>query len=276
LPSPFYFKNGTLLEKEPTLPAVILISSQIKNPYHCTMLIKTKGIVFKTKKYSETSVIVDVFTEAKGLRSYIIGGVRKPKARVSAGLLQVLSLVDIVAYHREDKDLTRLKEVKAFHAYRSIPFDIRKGAVGLFLIEVARSTIVGHEEHPALFEFLADNLIFLDETAAFSNLHLHFLLALSEHLGFLPGGEFSRATPVFDLQEGVFIAGQPSHPYGLPERMSQLLGQLMEVPKEQNGEVKMSREERRHLLRHLLDFYRLHIDGFPEIHSHQVLEEVLA
>ncbi|TAK41174.1 MAG: DNA repair protein RecO [Saprospiraceae bacterium] len=240
------------------------------------MLIKTRGIVLKTKKYSETSVIVDVFTEAKGLRSYIIGGVRQPKARVSAGLLQVMSLVDIVAYHREDKELTRLKEVKAFYAYRSIPFDIRKGAVGLFLIEVARSTIQGHEEHPALFGFLADNLVFLDETAVFSNLHLYFLLALSWHLGFFPGGEFCGATPVFDMQEGLFIAGQPAHPYWLPERMSQLLCQLRDVSKEQNGEVKMSREERRQLLRHLLDYYRLHIGGFPEIHSHQVLEEVLA
>lgn len=240
------------------------------------MLIKTKGIVFRTKKYSETSVIVDVFTEAKGLRSYIISGVRKPRARVSAGLLQVLSLVDIVAYHRDDKDLTRLKEVKAFHAYRSIPFDIRKGAVGLFLIEIARNTIQGHEEHPALFDFLVENLIYLDKTTSFSNLHLHFLLALSGHLGFLPGGTFSPATPVFDLQEGVFEAAVSSHPYWLPERLSRLVSELLAAPKEKNGEVKMNREERRQLLGHLLDYYRLHIDSFPEVHSHQVLEEVLS
>ncbi len=240
------------------------------------MLIKTKGIVFKTKKYSETSVIVDVYTEAKGLRSYIISGVRKQRARVSAGLLQVLSLVDIVAYHRDDKDLTRLKEVKSFYAFRSIPFDIRKGAVGLFIIEVARSTITGHEEHPALFRFLADALIFLDKSASFSNLHLHFLLSLSEHLGFLPGGEYCPETPVFDLQEGVFISGHTQALYILPQHMSLLLSQLLHVKKEQNAQVKMSREERRKLLRHLLDYYRLHIDSFPQIHSHKVLEEVLA
>ncbi|MBK9016857.1 MAG: recombination protein O N-terminal domain-containing protein [Saprospiraceae bacterium] len=59
------------------------------------MLIKTRGIVFKAKKYSETSVIVDVFTEEKGLRSYIVSGVRSKRPTVSAGLLQPMTPVEL-------------------------------------------------------------------------------------------------------------------------------------------------------------------------------------
>ena len=40
------------------------------------MIIKTRGIILRTVKYSETSVIADIFTEGAGLRSYIISGMR--------------------------------------------------------------------------------------------------------------------------------------------------------------------------------------------------------
>ena len=81
------------------------------------MLIKTRGIVFKSIKYSETSLIVDIYTEEKGLRKYLISGVRSKKAKTSAGLFQVMSLVDLVAYHRDDKDLTRIKAIKHNYVY---------------------------------------------------------------------------------------------------------------------------------------------------------------
>ena len=76
------------------------------------MVIKTRGIVLRTVKYSETSVIVDIFTEHFGLRSYIISGVRTSKSKVAAGLLQVMSLVEIVAYEKAEK-LNRLTEIRA-------------------------------------------------------------------------------------------------------------------------------------------------------------------
>ena len=102
------------------------------------MLIKTRGIVFKSLKYSESSLILDVYTEAKGLKKYLVSGVRKKNAKTSAGLLQLMSLVDLVAYQREDKDLTRIKEVKPAYVYQDLPFNIIKGAIGLYMLEVAQ------------------------------------------------------------------------------------------------------------------------------------------
>ena len=117
------------------------------------MLIKTRGIVFRAVKYSETSFILDIYTEEKGLRTYIVSGVRQKNARVKPSLLQLMTLVEMVVYHRDDKSMTRIKEIKAAHIYHSIPFDIRKGAIGMFMIEVARKTIRESEENRALFQF---------------------------------------------------------------------------------------------------------------------------
>jgi DNA repair protein RecO (recombination protein O) len=239
------------------------------------MLIKTNGIVLKTRKFSETSIIADIFTEAKGLRTYIISGVRTQKSKVSAGLLQPMMLVDVVAYHRDDKDMTRLKEIKSLHVFHHIPFEIARSAVGMFIIEVAQKTIHGHEEHPELFQFLMDTFLFLDETShSVANLHLHFMLSFTEYLGFLPGGHFSEETPFFDLEEGVFTSIQPSHANWLSEDLSEKLSRLIHLPREQSHEIQFKRDERKNFLKKLLDYYRLHIEHFPVIHSHEVLQEV--
>lgn len=240
------------------------------------MLIKTRGIVLRTKKYSETSVIADIYTEAKGLRSYIVSGVRSKKAKVSAGLLQIMSLVDLVAYHRDDKDLTRLKEIKPLHIFQKIPFDIHRSAVGMLMTEVARKTIHGQEEQPELFDFLLKNFIHLDETEnSIANLHLHFLINLTGYLGFMPGDNFSETTPYFDLKEGSFAPINPAHRHWLENDLSEIFSDMLLLKKEDAHLIKMNREQRRNLLRHILDYYALHIENFPTINSHEILDEVM-
>lgn len=241
------------------------------------MLIKTRGIIFHAKKYSETSLIVDVFTEEKGLRSYIISGVRSKKSRVSASILQIMSLVDLVAYHRDDRDLTRIKEIKAAHVYQSLPFDVRKSAVGQFMIELVRKTIRESEENRALFEFLFRSFQFLDETKEpFGNIHLHFMLQLTAFLGFIPSGQFDSETSFFDLKEGVFISGHAGHPHYLEEESSSLVSALLDCKIEDCHKIKMNRSKRHELVGSILDYYRMHIDYLPIINSHSILKEVLS
>ncbi|MCO6477704.1 MAG: DNA repair protein RecO [Phaeodactylibacter sp.] len=240
------------------------------------MLIKTRGIVLRSMKYSETSIIADIYTEERGMRSYIISGVRSRKAKIKASLLQVMSLVDMVAYDRHEKGLNRVRELRPAHVFQSLPFDVRKSAVGLFMAEVARKTIREPEENRRLFDFLFHTFRFLDETAGpIANLHLFFLLELSSFLGFVPAEEWSEKTPVFDLQEGVFVAEPPPHAYYLGKDESRLLHQLLDKSMEACHELSMQWQQRRSLLLHLIDYYRLHIENLPEIHAHVVLQEVL-
>ena len=240
------------------------------------MLIKTRGIVFRSVKYSETSIIADIYTEEKGLRKYIFSGVRSAKSKVAPSLLQVMSLVELVAYDREDRELNRVKEIRPALVYTGIPFDVRKGAVGLFMVEVARKTIKEAQENQSLFEFLFQAFAFLDETRLpVPHIHLYFLLELSPFLGFVPGGEASAQTPFFDLKEGVFSPSVPNHVHYLDEQNSLLLHQLLYSNFEICHTLGFNRDERRNLLMHLLDYYKLHIENFPEIHAHKVLQEVL-
>ncbi len=241
------------------------------------MLIKTRGIVFRSMKYRETSLILDIYTEEKGLRKYLINGVRTARARTPANLLQVISLVDLVAYERDDRSLHRLKEVRPALVYQSTPFNVRKGAVALFMAEIARRCIRESEENRPLFNFLFDTFAQLDDCQEnIANHHLHFMSRLTYFLGFSPQGHFSEATPYFDLREGTFSAAtQTEHRHYLDQRLSLVFDQLLDLPREEAHLLALTPTERRALLQHLLDYYRLQIENFPEIKAHLILQEVL-
>jgi DNA repair protein RecO (recombination protein O) len=239
------------------------------------MLLKTRGIVFRTHKYGESSLIVEMYTEQRGLRKYIISGVRSAKARTKASLLQVMTLLDIVAYERDDRDLNRLKELQPAFIYMSIPFDVRKGAVGLFMVEVARKAIREREENEALFNFLFDRFAKLDQSSnSIANYHLAFLLELSAYLGFAPAGEYSDETPIFDLQDGEFVARPPDHSQYLIDEVALAFYELLHYPAPRAHELKLERAVRQRLLSELIRYFQLHLEGMGEVNAHLILREV--
>jgi DNA repair protein RecO (recombination protein O) len=234
------------------------------------MLIKTKGIIFKSIKYGETSLILDIYTEEKGLKKYIISGVRNRKSKVKTGLLQTAFLVDLVAYDRQQKNLNRLKEIKAAENYQSIPFDFIRGTISLFLVELAQKTIKEEETNPELFNFLYQQLLALDQATTLDpNFHLYYMLHLSSFLGFFPGDNWSETTPWFDLKAGLFVASEPLHQYTLNKNLSKKLSELIK-----GKQTKLTREERQKMLLKLIDYYRVHIENFYGLNTHSILKEV--
>ena len=99
------------------------------------MLHKTKGIVLRTVKYGETSVIVTILTELFGLQSYLVNGVRtgRGKGGSKAGMFQPAAILDLVIYHQESKNLNRLKEYNWAFLYRNILSDVISNSIALFL-----------------------------------------------------------------------------------------------------------------------------------------------
>ncbi|MCS7036568.1 MAG: DNA repair protein RecO [Saprospiraceae bacterium] len=240
------------------------------------MLLHTRGIVFHTRKYGETSVISDIFTETHGLRGFIAGGVRTPKARMPYSLFQPMTIVELVCYFRDSAHhLNRLKEMRAAVVFQRIPFDVRRGAVALFMAEVCRKIIHESEENPALFTFLEENLYWLDQTEyPIANLHLHFLLHLSAHLG-LQIEPTKQRPAFFDAQEGLFASTLPDHAFGLNAAASAQLSELLERPLQQCHEVAIPRAERKILLEGLLLFYRFRVPGFQAVHTPEILDMVM-
>jgi DNA repair protein RecO (recombination protein O) len=240
------------------------------------MLLKTRGIIFRSTKYGDSSLILEVYTEERGIRKYIVSGVRKARSSTPASKLQLMNLVDLIAYERPGKELTRLKEVQPAVIYTRIPFEVERGTIGLFMLEVARNSIREAEANPTLFHFLFQAFAFLDTTTGpINNIHLHFLLELSAHLGFLPSGDYSEATPLFDLREGQFTGGFPGHTEYLADDRAALMYRLLHSDHGALATIKTTKEQRSGLLTDLLRYYQYHIEGMREINSLNILRAVM-
>ena len=226
-------------------------------------------------KYKETSLIVDLYTEALGLQKVIVHGVRSRSARSQASLYQVLSLIDIVLYHRDDRDLHRLKEVTPSYMYEKLPFEVTRGAVGMFIVEIARKTIRNTEQNKPLFQFLHQVLLYLDQSkVSIANVHLYFMIELSGYLGFYPDTNHTEEYHFFDLQEGWYTQEAPFHGYFLGPEQTRQFAHLQQLELSDCHQLKLSREGRHRLLEKLLLYYRLHLEHLPVIHSHQILKDI--
>ena len=241
------------------------------------MLLKTRGIVFRAIKYGDTSVIADIFTREEGLRTFIIGGVRKQKSNFSPGLLQVMSIVDLVAYFKVDKEMHRVKEMMPAQIYSGISFNVVKNSVGLFMIEVAQKCIKESEQNYPLYDWLENAFVFLDQSkTSLANYPLGFLLGLSSFLGFQPEPPADENLPIFDLREGQFVSHSPGHLQYLNPQLSKVLLDLLPMKLAQIHTFGLEKESRKQLLFELIVFYRLHVEHFQEVRSLKILETILS
>jgi DNA repair protein RecO (recombination protein O) len=230
------------------------------------MIKHTQGIVLSSVKYAESSVVCKIYTQELGLQSYLINGVRK--RRGTSSYYQPLSLLDMVVYHKEKGGLQRVKEVTFAHQYKSIPFHVLKSSVTLFLAEVLSKCLREEEQNNELFDFLLSSFIRIDQNEFSSIVHLHFLLDLSAYLGFYPNRSNSNF-PFFDLINGCFTQKAPVHKHFIGEPLITTFTALL------NQEKEMTISNKKALVDKLLEYYELHLDGFTNVRSHEILETVL-
>lgn len=240
------------------------------------MLHKTRGIVFKTTDYGESSVVVQVFTEKFGLQSYIVNGAKKPKAKISRNMLQPLHLLDMVVYHKEAGSVQRIKELKNSPLLQTIPYDVIKSSLAMFLNEVLYKAIRQQSADEHLFDFVFSAIEWLDhQTEGIANFHLLFMIRLSRFLGFYPDRYLAEDADYFDLKNGTFSRYKPESMLYLFPPHTQNFMTLLKSSFENIANIKLSNDERRYLINKLLEYYALHIESFGHIRSHEVLEEVL-
>lgn len=245
------------------------------------MIHKTKGIVLRSVKYGETSLVVTVFTELFGLQSYLVNGVRTPakKGSAKANLFQSAAILDLVAYHNEFKNLQRLKEFKWAFLYQHILSDIKKNAVALFIIELLSKCLKQPEANAELFYFVEDALHHLDDAndTVTANFPLFFALHLAVFFGFRISDEFTQNIHYLDLEEGRFVEEQPNHSHYLLDREAAAVSHILKIMQPNELEqVALNQETRRRITHALEEYYALHIPDFGTMRTLPVLREVMS
>jgi len=241
---------------------------------------KTKGIVLRTVKYGETSLIVTIFTELFGVQTYMVNNVRTSKqASSKANYFQPVSILDLIVYHNEQKQIQRIKEFKWAYLYQNILSNVIKNSIALYMIELLQKCLKQPETNPELFLFCEDALLQLDiaNKAVAANFALYFALHLAHFFGFRMNDDYDEAQTILDLEEGNFVSEKPSHPNFMEGEYAHITSQLLKVMQPFELEnFKLNQELRRKLLFYYEDYYALHIADFGKMKTLGVLYGILS
>lgn len=242
------------------------------------MLHTTKGIVIHQFKFKEKSVIAKIYTEKFGIQSYIINGVRSKKSVNKFAYLQPLSLVEINAYHKENRGLQQLKSIKLDVPFNEIPFDVIKGSMAFFVAEIIHKSIKEEESNASLFAFLHQSILVLDDANKnYTNFHLYFLILFTKHLGFspeLPPNYNATEQFYFDLQEGTFTSIKPIHPVYLDKEIGGIIIHILKNNYQGLEKLTLNSQQRGILLNGMIDYFNIHSENFDYLKTKEVFEEL--
>ncbi len=176
-------------------------------------------------------------------------------------MFQPLTILDLVVYHNKRKEINRISEIKCSFNFQSIPYNIKKTSVALFLTELLNQTL-HEEENEQLYEFIYESIVtfdFMDEN--YENFHLQFMFLFSKYLGIKPESAHSMLKEV-------------GHPKTNDNLFSEKVNFFIQSNYEQHQ--KLGKSVRNEILMLIIDYFRFHYDSIREFKSIQVLKEVLS
>lgn len=208
------------------------------------MIAKSKGIVLSYIKYGDSSIIARIFTEQFGFGSYIVNSVRSSRSKKSIGYFQPFSILDLVLYMKESRDLQRISEFKNHIVLKNIHQNLTKSTITLFLTEVFGKLIQFEQAtNEELYSFTEASIVTFDRlTSGLGNFHIQFLLKLGMYLGY----EIEHAENLFSsinrlspsLEGNLLLQRMLTDPYG--------------------STYDLNREIRHEMLGSILNFYQHH------------------
>lgn len=237
------------------------------------MLQKTEGIVLKTLKYSESSVITKIFTREYGLNSFIIPGVRSSRNKSKGNLFQPLQILELDVYYHPQKSLLKLKEYRPGHIYTNLYTDMVRQSVTIFAIEVLTKCIHENEVNEKLYDYMRAFLLDTDISSLSKSMMPHvFLLEMSNILGFMPYIEVPfLERSYFNLEAGVFEKN-PSFAQVTLDKLESLL--IFDFLDDQHDNF--SKKDRLKVLEILLTYFKFHIPNFKQITSLDIIRQIFS
>ena len=242
------------------------------------MIHATKGIVLRTIKYGETSVIASIFTELFGIQSYIVNGVRTQSKTSKTHFFQPSSILEMQVYHNELKNLQHIKDMRWSYLYKNILSNVTKNSVALYMVELLHKSLKQPEANADLFHFCEDAFMQLDiaENEVTANFPIYFAIQLAHFFGLKIEDNYSAKRNYFNISEGNFTNNSLPNDNFLETDISYYFSQLLKVlqPAELK-EIKLNKSIRTTILSALENYYIFHIAEFSALKTLPVLHELL-
>ena len=237
------------------------------------MIISTKAIVLRKIKYSDSSLIVDVFTELEGRKSFFIKGILgQTKTKLKNSYFQPLSQILIKYNKREKKKFNFLIDCKVHSHCQNIYLDYRKSSIILFLNEILNMCLLEETYNKELFYFLENSLNWLNNNHKISNFHMMFILVLLKYLGINPHLKTSNSK-FLSFENGSFEDEKPNGLYAEGDSVRGIIS-LLGMKFDNCFLLKVSQAQKHEILKVLLEYIEYHVQGFKQPKSLHILHKV--
>jgi DNA repair protein RecO (recombination protein O) len=235
---------------------------------------QSRAIVLHKINYSETSIILKIYTEEEGLLSFIVKGIRGKKGKLRLAQFQALNLLEIHYKQTGKSTLRFITDLKISEPFSDLLFDPIKRAIALFLAELIQNCIQEEEQNEELFLFLHQSIHWLDLSKdSCTHFHLSFMVKLTKYLGFAPM-ENDKNAICFDLQTGEFLTYIPLHKHKIEGEELKAWKMLLDCTYENLNTLHFPNKLKRSLVQALMNYYKLHLIHFKELNSQHILQQI--
>ncbi len=243
------------------------------------MLLKTNGIVLRSIKYGDSSLVTTIFTTLSGVKTYMVQGVRSAKpGKNRGGSFQPGMLLELVVYEQPQKNLQRIREFQPAYLYTDLQENVVKNSIVLFSSELLLRLLPEQAPLPDLFDMAYGYFIALDKMSVrdVPNFPLYFIINCSRLLGYDLKGNYSAETPHLNLQDGGFTAHPPAMAPYTQEEDAKKLDMLMNTAVlEDTHTIEMNGATRIRLLEWYIAFLQNHTQHMGNIRSLPILQAIL-
>jgi DNA repair protein RecO (recombination protein O) len=241
------------------------------------MLLSTKAIVLRTVKYGDTSLIVTMYTELKGIQSFMAQGVRKKSkyGSAKAAYYMVGSLLHISYNYIANKSLLRITDMQYATLTPTILTNVIKNAIVVFSLEVVYNTIKEEETNTELFYFLEQYILYIEHTQNLTWIPHYFVWQYAALLGFRIDDNFTAHTPNLHLLNGHFMDAAYIDNYTVDAAGSEQIFLLTQASLN-NLPAALNNNYKSKILHWALTYLKLHVPDMSKVKSLDVLESIFA
>ena len=149
-----------------------------------TEISKSEAIVLRKTNFSDSSLIVQLFTKEHGKMSAIIKGARSAKSKIGSKI-DLLNHTEVVFYKKDSREIQLLTQANLIHHFPIIKEDLDKIKYASAVCELLQKLIPEHEPNEKIFRGVIKILSLMNNKETDSELlFAKFLVFLIRETGY--------------------------------------------------------------------------------------------
>lgn len=243
------------------------------------MVTKTEAVVLRTVDYSESSLIVTLFTRKHGVIAVIAKGAKRPKSKFAA-LMVPGQVLEVVVYIKGTRSVQTLSEASYMLKLDQLRIDLEKLALATTTLELINQVLHENEVNELLFAFLVKFLRWINSYNNPSRIIFPYVqLRVMDRIGIGIQPEENldeTSTAYMNIELGTLSTeAEGAESMRLTPGQFLFIRDTLSSKKQSIFDIDLKKSELSDLIEYLDRYIRYHIEGVKPRKSDEIFEKIL-